>query len=90
MGKTWEVARKEEKDFFRRQLMKESWGSVEAGYRQRLGSEALAEYLSKILSDLVAQRWVSELLLTRLSLLTACQQSPRSPSRRCSTTARGR
>lgn len=69
-GIQWEEARANEDGFF---TLNEPWASLERGHRKRLGSVALAEHLSVILSVLVSQRLVGPsitkwiLLLMRLS-----------------------
>ena len=52
-GISWEVARANEDGFF---TLHEPWASLERQYRRRLGSVALAEHLSIILSDLVSKK----------------------------------
>ena len=54
-GISWEVARANEDGFF---TLHEPWASLERQHRRRLGSVALAEHLSVLLSDLVSQKYV--------------------------------
>jgi hypothetical protein len=51
----WEEARKQEREFFRDN---EPWKSIRREDRNRLGSEQLTQYISKLLSNLVAARFV--------------------------------
>ncbi|KAJ7465067.1 P-loop containing nucleoside triphosphate hydrolase protein [Mycena latifolia] len=50
---SWEEARKEEREFFRDNKF---WKSIRKEDRNRLGSEQLTRYISKLLSNLVAAR----------------------------------
>jgi hypothetical protein len=49
----WEEARKTERKFF---ASTEPWKSLDVAHQQHLGSQQLSEHISKILSDLVAQK----------------------------------
>jgi len=53
-GITWEDARALEKHFF---TSTAPWSSAETYCQKRLGTQNLTGSLSKILSDLIAQRW---------------------------------
>ncbi|KAG8958380.1 hypothetical protein FRC03_009191 [Tulasnella sp. 419] len=52
-GISWEDARDNEDAFFR---LHEPWASLNSMYRRRMGSIALSEHLSTLLSDLVSQK----------------------------------
>lgn len=52
---SWDEARKQEREFFRDN---EPWKSIPGEDRNRLGSEQLTQYISKLLSTLVAERCV--------------------------------
>jgi hypothetical protein len=61
---SWDEARKQEREFFRDN---DPWKSIPGGDRNRLGSEQLTQYISKLLSTLVAARCVCMTGVVRLT-----------------------
>lgn len=59
----WEEARNQEREFFQDN---EPWKSIRTDDRNRLGSEQLTQYISKLLSSLVAARCDLQLVTSRL------------------------
>jgi hypothetical protein len=56
----WEAARQQEREWFQQDTL---WKSIHQEDRNRLGSERLTQYISKQLSNLVADRCVYQSVL---------------------------
>ncbi|KAJ7905222.1 P-loop containing nucleoside triphosphate hydrolase protein [Mycena leptocephala] len=65
---SWDEARKQEREFFRDN---EPWKSIPGEDRNRLGSEQLTQYISKLLSTLVAAR-LPEISREITDIIDAC------------------